>query len=97
MYVDTSAGSGGSWSFLVEIEANKFFVDVLKVSDENSRIMGMDPRIRIRTIPKLSWIRKTGKMFLKKSVLVLSVNTVRYTVLDFAVQIFSKFLYGRSF
>jgi hypothetical protein len=45
----------------------------LKVNDENSRIRiqdpdpnpdplvrGMDPRIRIRIHPKMSWIRNTG-------------------------------------
>ncbi len=48
-----------------------FFAGILKVNDENSRIRiqdadpdplvrGMDPRIRIRIHPKMSWIRNTG-------------------------------------
>ncbi len=46
-----------------------FFAGILKVSDKNSRIRiqdpdplvrGMDPRIRIRIHPKMSWIRNTG-------------------------------------
>ncbi len=39
----------------------KFLVDILKVTDENSRIplfRGMDPRIGIHT--KISWIRNTA-------------------------------------
>ena len=50
---------------------NLFFAGILKVNDENSRIRiqdpdpdplvrGMDPRIRIRIHPKMSWIRNTG-------------------------------------
>jgi hypothetical protein len=50
---------------------NLFFVGILKVYDENSRIRiqdavpdplvrGMDPRIRIRIHTKMSWIRNTG-------------------------------------
>jgi hypothetical protein len=53
---------------------NLFFVGILKVYDENSRIriqdpdpdpnpdplvIGMDPRIRIRIHTKMSWIRNT--------------------------------------
>ncbi len=53
---------------------NLFFADILKVNDENCRIRiqdpvpnpdpdpfvrGMDPRIRIRINPKMSWIRNT--------------------------------------
>jgi hypothetical protein len=49
---------------------NKFFAGTLKVNDDNSRIRiqnpdpnplvrGMDPRIRIRIHPKMSWIRNT--------------------------------------
>ncbi len=50
-----------------------FFAGILKVNDENSRIRiqdpdpnpdplvrGMDPRIRIRIHPKMSWIRNTA-------------------------------------
>ena len=52
-----------------------FFADILKVNDEYSRIRtpdpdpnpdpdplvrGMDPRIRIRIHPKMSWIRNTA-------------------------------------
>ncbi len=48
-----------------------FFVGILKVNDEKSRIRiqdsdpdplvrGMDPRIRIRIHSKMSWIRSTG-------------------------------------
>jgi hypothetical protein len=56
--------------YLKKVKSNKNlektnFVDVLKVTEDNSRIRihnpivrGMDPRIRIRT--KISWIRKTG-------------------------------------
>jgi hypothetical protein len=45
------------------------FAGILKVSDENNRIRiqdpdplvrGMDPRIRIRIHPKMSWIRNTA-------------------------------------
>jgi hypothetical protein len=45
------------------------FAGILKVNDENSRIRiqdpdplvrGMDPRIRIRIHPKMSWIRNTA-------------------------------------
>jgi hypothetical protein len=54
---------------------NYFFAGILKIYDENSRIRiqdpdpnpdpdppvrGMDPRIRIRIHPKMSWIRNTG-------------------------------------
>ncbi len=54
---------------------NKFFAGILKFNDENSRIRiqdpnpdpnpdplvrGMDPRIRIRIHPKMSWIRNTA-------------------------------------
>jgi hypothetical protein len=52
---------------------NYFFAGILKVNDENSSIRiqdpdpnpdplirGMDPRIRIRIHPKMSWIRNTG-------------------------------------
>jgi hypothetical protein len=50
---------------------NLFFAGILKVNDENSRIRiqdpdpdplvrSMDPRIRIRIHPKMSWIRNTG-------------------------------------
>jgi hypothetical protein len=49
-----------------------FFSGILKVNDENRRIRiqdpdpdplvrGMDPRIRIRIHPKMSWIRNTAK------------------------------------
>ncbi len=52
---------------------NSFFVGNLKVNDENSRIRiqdpnpdplvrGMDPRIRIRIHPKMSWIRNTFRV-----------------------------------
>jgi hypothetical protein len=46
-----------------------FLFGILKVNDENSRIRiqdpdplvrGMEPRIRIRIHPKMSWIRNTG-------------------------------------
>jgi hypothetical protein len=46
------------------------FCWILKVNDENSRIRiqdpdplvrGMDPRIRIRIHPKMSWIHNTAK------------------------------------
>jgi hypothetical protein len=52
-----------------------FLVGILKVNDKNSRIWiqepdpdpdpdplvrGMDPRIRIRIHPKISWIRNTA-------------------------------------
>jgi hypothetical protein len=53
---------------------NLFFAGILKIYDENSRIRildpdpnpdpsvrGMDPRIRIRIHPKMSWIRNTVK------------------------------------
>jgi hypothetical protein len=49
------------------VKKNWFFVGILKVSDENSRIRiqdldplvrGMDPRIRIHL--KMSWIRNTA-------------------------------------
>ncbi len=51
---------------------NFIFADILKVNDENSRIRiqdpdpdplvrGMDPRIRIRIHPKMSWIRNTAE------------------------------------
>ncbi len=52
------------------IKKKLFFVGVLKVNDENSRVLiqdpdplvrGMDPRIRIRIHTKMSWIRNTGK------------------------------------
>ncbi len=57
-----------SWADKIE-NKNKFFVDILKVNDENSRIRiqgpnpdslarGLDPRIRIQT--KMSWIRNIG-------------------------------------
>ena len=38
-----------------------FFASILKVNDENRRIRirGMEPRIRIRIHPKMSWIRNT--------------------------------------
>jgi hypothetical protein len=46
---------------------NSFFVGILKVYDENSRIRiqdplvrGMDPRIRIRIHTKMAWIRNTA-------------------------------------
>jgi hypothetical protein len=48
---------------------NLFFAGMLKVNDENSRIRiqdpdpsvrSMDPRIRIRIHPKMSWIRNTA-------------------------------------
>ncbi len=50
---------------------NYFFAGILKFNDENSWIRiqdpdpdplvrGMDPRIRIRIHPKMSWIRNTG-------------------------------------
>ncbi len=54
---------------------NLFFAGILKVNGENSRIRiqdpdpnpdpdplvrSMDPRIRIRIHPKMSWIRNTG-------------------------------------
>ncbi len=54
---------------------NLFFAGILKVNDENSRIWiqdpdpypdpdplvrGMDPGIRIRIYPKMSWIRNTA-------------------------------------
>ncbi len=48
---------------------NLFFAGILKVNDEKSRIRiqdpdplvrGMDPRIRIRIHPKMSWIRNTA-------------------------------------
>jgi hypothetical protein len=52
---------------------NLFFAGILKVNDENRRIRiqdpdpnpdplvrGMDPRIRIRIHPKMSWIRNTA-------------------------------------
>jgi hypothetical protein len=52
---------------------NLFLAGILKVNDENSRIRiqdpdpdpnplarGMDPRIRIRIHPKMSWIRNTA-------------------------------------
>ncbi len=38
---------------------NLFFVGILKVSDENLLVRGMDPRIRIHT--KMSWIRNPGE------------------------------------
>jgi hypothetical protein len=49
---------------------NKVFAGILKINDENSLIRiqdpdsdplvrGMDPQIRIRIHPKLSWIRNT--------------------------------------
>ncbi len=41
---------------------NKFFAGILKVNDENS-VRGMDPRIRIRIHPKISWIRNTGEKY----------------------------------
>ncbi len=53
---------------------NLFFAGILKVNDENSRIgiqdpdplvRGMDPRIRIRIHPKMSWIRNTALIRLK--------------------------------
>jgi hypothetical protein len=49
-----------------------FFVGILKVNDEKSRIRikdpdpfvrGMDPRIRIRILSKMSWIRNTDFYF----------------------------------
>jgi hypothetical protein len=53
-----------------------FFAGILKVNVENSRIRiqdpdpnpdplvrGMDPRIRIRIHPKMSWIRNTDRLF----------------------------------
>jgi hypothetical protein len=48
---------------------NLFFAGILKVNGENSMIRiqdpdplvrGMDPRIRIRIHPKMSWIRNTA-------------------------------------
>ncbi len=54
---------------------NLFFAGILKVNEENSRIRfqdpdpdpnpdplvrGMDPRIRIRIHPKITWIRNTA-------------------------------------
>jgi hypothetical protein len=48
---------------------NLYLAGILKVNGENSRIRiqdpdplvrGMDPRIRIRIHPKISWIRNTG-------------------------------------
>ncbi len=56
----------------------QFFAGILKVNDENSRILiqdpdphpnpdslvgGMDPPFRIRIHPKMSWIRNTGRLY----------------------------------
>ncbi len=56
---------------------NLFFAGILKVNDENSRIRiqdpdpdplvrSMDPRIRIRIHPKMSWIRNTAFIYHKE-------------------------------
>ncbi len=47
---------------------NYFFAGILKVNDENPNpdpnpdplVRDMDPRIRIRIHPKMSWIRNTA-------------------------------------
>jgi hypothetical protein len=71
------------------------FAGILKVNDENSRIRmqdpdpnpdplvrGMDPRIRIRIHPKMSWIRNTGDRDANRENLHMDMSGSEISVVD---------------
>ncbi len=72
---------------------------ILKVNDENSRtrirdpdplVRCMDPRIRIRIHPKMSWIRHTGS-------LCVLYGGLRISKLQFSIQKIHKKIYSCKF